>query len=82
VVLQHRALEWHELVGAGFGLSSQIGDLFVSALTTQPNGDVVAGGQFTTAGSVTAFLHRALEWHELVGAGFGIPLWTCGPVQP
>jgi hypothetical protein len=42
----------------------------VYALTTLPNGDLVAGGRFTTAGGVSA-PHRALEWHELVGAGIG-----------
>jgi hypothetical protein len=43
----HRALEWHELVGAGFGDELRL----VSALTTLPNGDLVAGGRFTTAGA-------------------------------
>jgi hypothetical protein len=45
-------------------------DSLVYALTTLPNGDLVAGGTFTWRGR-ECFPHRALEWHELVGAGFG-----------
>jgi hypothetical protein len=63
----HRALEWHELVGAGFGDGT-----LVEALATLPNGDLVAGGWFTTCGRRECEHHRALEWHELVGAGFGM----------
>ena len=45
----------------GSGIGGGSGDPAVSALTTLPNGDLIAGGNFTTAGGVAA--NRIARWN-------------------
>ena len=57
----------------GSGISGGMSGIWVNALTTLPNGDLVAGGKFTTAGGVSANCiarWNGASWSAL-GAGMG-----------
>ena len=71
LIARWNGIAWSGL-GSGIGIPGFPGSDSVNALAVLPNGDLVAGGSFTTAGGVTA--NRIARWNgsawSALGGGF------------